>query len=166
MRIPRVVIGLLIFSVIACSDATYDMRQIIEMGPFAFEITKASEKIEIFTGGGRHKRIYVYMKLHTDKSTPTNVDFGDFLNGRAKGNRMIESPTMKIVDNKGKKFDSIVNRVSGKTRWRAEFILIDHRRGIPSGLDYLDRHVSDFQLVIKNPDPKKGQPRRVTIKLQ
>jgi hypothetical protein len=139
MRIPRVVIGLLIFSVIACSDATYDMRQIIEMGPFAFEITKASEKIEIFTGGGRHKRIYVYMKLHTDKSTPTNVDFGDFLNGRAKGNRMIESPTMKIVDNKGK---------------------------IPSGLDYLDRHVSDFQLVIKNPDPKKGQPRRVTIKLQ
>lgn len=155
-----------IFLVVACGSDNYEMGQIIEMGPFVFEITNASDSTDFFTGGGRHKKIYVDLFLHTDKSRPSKMEFKDFMNGEANGKRMIVFPAMKIVDDQGKKFDGLVNRVSGDTHWRAEFILIDFRRGTQSGVDYIDRQVSDFQLVIKNPDPRKGQPGRITTKLQ
>ena len=159
-------LAIAIFLMAACGSDTYEMKQKIEMGPFVFEVTNASERVEFFTGGGRHKRIYVDLLLHTDKSSPSKVGFKDFMNGGAKEPRMIVFPAMKIVDDHGKKFDGLVNRVSGDTYWQAEFLLVDFRRGIKSGLDYTDRHIHNFQLVIKNPDPRKGQPSRVTIKLQ
>jgi hypothetical protein len=165
MNFQRSGIALLVLSVFACAPATYEMGQPIEMGPFVFEVTNTSEQLHFFTGGGRCKKIYVSLQLHTDQSMPTKVEFGDFLNGEAKGQRMIVFPAMKLVDGNGKKFDGIVNRVSGETLWRAEFYLIDHRRGIQSGLDYLDKAVEDFRLVIKNPEVREGQPRDVTITL-
>jgi hypothetical protein len=165
MLAARIGIVLFCLSLFACGPDWYQINQTIEMGPFVFEVTGTSERIEYFGGGGKHKKIYVDLLVHMDTSAPTTVEFGDFLNGEAKGYRLIVFPAMKIVNDKGEKFDGIVNRVSGETRWRAEFYLIDHGRGIQSGLDYLDRQVGNFQLVIKNPDPKKGQPRGVTIKL-
>ena len=166
MRIPRLTIVLVFLAVVACGPDVYEMKQTIEMGPFVFEVTNASEKLDSFTSGERYKKIYVNLLLHTDKSTPTKVPFNDFLNGIGKEYRMIVFPKMKIVDDKGKEFDGWVERVLGKTSWRAKFDLYYPQRRIQSGLDYVDRHVRDFRLVIKNPDPKKGQPNRVTIKLQ
>lgn len=166
MHISRFAIVILLLTLVTCGPDKYEMEQTIEMGPFVFEVINASAILDFFTSGEQYKKIYVDLLLHTDKSTPTKVSFDDFLNGEAKGQRMIVFPAMKIVDDQGKKFDGIVNRVWEKTRWRAQFYLIDHWRGIQSGANYLDRQARDFQLVIKNPDPRKAQPRRIIIKLQ
>ena len=72
---------------------------------------------------------------------------------------------MKIKDKSGVKFDGDVKKISGSARWRAEFWLIVPRRGNKSRLDYLDRTTSDFNLIIKNPDKRKGQPGTIQIKL-
>ena len=165
MRVPILTIVMMSLIVAACGPDTYDMKQTIEMGPFVFEVADASEKLDFFTGGGRYKKICVELLLHMEKSSPTNIALGDFLNGEANGKRMVVFPAMKIVDNEGKKFDGIVYQGWGKNRWRAEFVLVDNWRGNQSSVDYLDRHVHDFQLMIKNPNPRKGQPHRVTIKL-
>ncbi len=166
MNIRRFAIVLALFTLFACGPENYQMKQTVEMGPFVFEVTRASEKNDYFSSGKRYKKIYVDLRLYPDKSTVTNVTFDDFLNGEAKGKRMVVFPAMKIKDDHGNVFDGLVNRLSGKRRWRAEFMLIDHRRGIPSRVDYLDLNARDFQLVIKNPDVRKGQPSQVTIKLQ
>ena len=129
------------------------MNQQIEMGPFVFEVSGASEGFDYFNNSERYKKIYVDLLLDTEKCAETNIKFDDFMNGKSKGKRLII-------------FDGLnVKRVGGDTRWRAEFWLIIHSRGIKSRLDYLDRTTSDFNLIIKNPDRRKGQPSIVDIKL-
>ena len=86
MNVMRKIAGLAIaiFLMAACGSDKYEMKQTIEMGPFVFEVTNASERVEFFSGGQRHKRIYVDLLLHTDKSSPSKVEFKDFMNGEAR----------------------------------------------------------------------------------
>jgi hypothetical protein len=135
------------------------------MGPFVFEVSGVSGGFGYLNTGERYKKIYVDLLLDTEKGEETKIKFGDFMNGKSKRNRMIIFPAMKIRDKSGAKFDGDVKRVVGDTRWRAEFWLINFPRGIKSRLDYLDRATSDFNLIIKNPDRRKGQPGIVDIKL-
>jgi hypothetical protein len=155
-----------LFPLSGCDSGGYTFGQQIEMGPFVFEVSGASEGVDYFSGSKKYKKIYVDLLLDTEKSTETNIKFDDFMNGKSKGNRMIIFPAMKIKDKSGTKFDGVdVKRVGGDTRWRADFWLIVHSRGTKSRLDYLDRTSSDFSLIIKNPERRKGQPNIVNIKL-
>jgi hypothetical protein len=161
----RLFILLFLFLLIGCGSGGYSLNQQIEMGPFVFEVSGASEGFDYLNNSERYKKIYVDLLLDTEKSAETNIEFHDFMNGMSKGHRMIIFPTMKIEDKSGAKFDGDVKKVSGNTRWRAEFLLMNFARGIKSRLDYLDRTTSDFNLIIKNPDRRKGQPSVIQIKL-
>ena len=161
----RVFIFLIILLFMGCGPGDYRMNQQIEMGPFVYKVSGTSEGFGYLNTGERYKKIYVDLWLDTEKIAETKIRFDDFMNGKSKNNRMIIFPAMKIVDKSGVRFDGDVKRVSRNTKWRAEFWLIIHRRGIKSRLDYIDRAASDFNLVIKNPDRRKGQPSVVDIKL-
>lgn len=161
----RLSILLFVFSLLGCGSGSYNLSQKIEMGPFVFEVSGAYEGFGYLNTGEKYKKIYVDLLLDAEKSAKTEIEFDDFMNGKSKGYRMIIFPAMKIRDKSGAKFDGDVKRVSGETKWRAEFWLIIHSRGIKSRLDYLDRTPSDFNLIIKNPDRRKGQPSVVDIKL-
>lgn len=166
MIFSRLFILLFLFTLLGCGSGGYNLNQQIEMGPFVFEVSGASEGFDYFNNSERYKKIYVDLLLDTEKCAETNIKFDDFMNGKSKGKRLIIFPAMKIKDKSGAKFDAMnVKRVGGDTRWRAEFWLIIHSRGIKSRLDYLDRTTSDFNLIIKNPDRRKGQPSIVDIKL-
>ena len=158
--------GIFLICTSGCDSGRYIVGQQIEMGPFVFEVSGASEGVDYINGSEEYKKIYVDLLLDTEKSTETNIKFDDFMNCKSKGNRMFISPAMKIKDKSGTKFDGVdVKSVGGTTRWRADFWLIVHSRGTKSRLDYLDRTSSDFNLIIKNPDRRKGQPNIVNIKL-
>ena len=156
--------GIFLICTSGCDSGRYIVGQQIEMGPFVFEVSRSSEGFDYFSGSEKYKKIYVDLLLDTEKSTETNIKFDDFMNGKSKGNRMIIFPAMKIKDKSGRKFDGWV-KSGGATRWRAKFELIVLSRGTKSRLDYLDRTSSDFNLIIKNPDRRKGQPNIVNIKL-
>ena len=160
----RLFVLALLFPLIGCGSGEYSIGQQIEMGPFVFKVLWADEEFDYISGNKKYKKIYVDLLLDTKKSKKTNIKFDDFMNGRSKGNRMIIFPAMKIKDKSGRKFDGWV-KSGGATRWRAEFELIVLSRGIKSRGDYLDRTSSDFNLIIKNPDRRKGQPNIVNIKL-
>jgi hypothetical protein len=153
------------FSLLGCGSGSYSLNQQIKMGPFVFEVLGSHEGFGYLNTGEKYKKIYVDFLLDTEKSAKAEMKFDDFMNGKSKGYRMIVFPAMKIKDKTGVKFDGNVKSVSGDTKWRAEFWLIIHSRGIKSRLDYLDRTPSDFNLIIKNPDRKKGQPSVVDIRL-
>jgi hypothetical protein len=159
-----VLMGIFLIYTSGCDSGRYTLGQQIEMGPFVFEVSGASEGFDYTSSREKYKKIYVDLLLDTEKSTETNIKFDDFMNGMSKGYRMIVFPAMKIKDKSGRKFDGWI-RSGGDTRWRAEFGLIVHSRGSKSRLDYLDRTSSDFNLTIKNPDRRKGQPNTVNIKL-
>jgi hypothetical protein len=161
-----VLMGIFLIYTSGCDSGEYTFGQQIEMGPFVFEVSGASEGVDYFSGSKEYKKIYVDLLLDTEKSTETNIKFDDFMNGKSKGNSMFIFPAMKIKDKSGTKFDGVdVKRVGGDTRWRADFDLIVLSRGTKSRLDYLDRTSSDFNLIIKNPERRKGQPNIVNIKL-
>jgi hypothetical protein len=161
----RLFILLFLFSLLGCGPTYYSFNEPIEMGPFVFEVSGASEGFDYFNTGERYKIIYVDLLLDTEKSAETKIEFHDFMNGKSKGNRMFIFPAMKIEDTTGAKFDGNVKRASGETRWRVEFLLINFGRGIKSRVDYLDQTASDFNLIIKNPDRRKGQPSVIQFKL-
>jgi hypothetical protein len=161
-----VLMGIFLIYTSGCDSGRYALGQQIEMGPFVFEVSGVSEGFDYISGSKKYKKIYVDLLLDTKKSTETNIKFDDFMNGKSKGNSMFIFPAMKIKDKSGTKFDGVhVKRVGGDTRWRADFDLIVLSRGTKSRLDYLDRTSSDFNLIIKNPDRRKGQPNIVNIKL-
>lgn len=159
-----VLMGIFLIYTSGCDSGRYTLGQQIEMGPFVFEVSGASEGVDYINGSEEYKKIYVDLLLDTEKSKETNIKFDHFMNGMSKGNRMIIFPAMKIKDKSGRKFDGWI-KSGGATRWRAEFMLIVFSLGSKNRLDYLDRTPSDFSLIIKNPDRRKGQPNIVNIKL-
>lgn len=169
----RLLVTLFVFILWACSQPTeYQMGQAVEMGPFAFTVESASEKKPSFSKsrGDKARRYYktilVDFELDPGRSSGAKVKFDDFLNDTAGETGMFVKPLVKIVDREGRKFDGLVYRVSGREHWRAEFALVVPRRGTKSAQDYLDRQVSDFRLLIENPDRREGQPRQVSIRLR
>ena len=149
--------GILLIYTSGCGFGGYTLGQQMEMGPFVFKVSGSSEQFDYDGGGNKYKKLFVDLLLDTEKSTETNIKFDDFMNGESKGYKMIRFPPMKIKDKSGTKFDCIdVKRVGEATRWKAEFWLIVPRLGTKSRLDYLDRTSSDFSLIIKNPDRRKG----------
>jgi hypothetical protein len=145
-----------------CSQETeYKVGQTIEMGPFAFVIEDAYERVSSYNTGD--PKIEILVDLRLDAATGAKVKFDEFLNDTAGQRGMIIYPHMEIRDQDGRKFLGMVHRVSGRERWQAEFPLVDD--GPSTARQYVNRRAADFRLIIKNPDRREGQPSRVKIAL-
>ncbi len=162
-RGSRLIPWVLAVFVCACSqEAEYKIGQTIEMGPFAFVVEDAYEQLSSFSGGD--PKIEIFVDLRLDAANGAKVKFDDFLNDTVE-RRMIIHPSLEIRDQRGRKFLGLVNRVSGRERWRAEFLLVDDLGGTESAQKYLDLRAADFRLIIKNPDRREGQPSRAAVTL-
>ncbi len=145
----------------------YDLRQPIEMGPFVFRVTGAySDKPA--TG---HPKIIVDFSVSYD--TDPSFEFAEYFNDDvdSEGNPThdrrsilprVSNPRMRVVDSHGHGFLGLVKGESG------EFIIWDVQlRGQEKfEEEHADLEPEDFRLLITNPDPQKGQPRRVSIQLR
>jgi hypothetical protein len=167
---------------ISCAlEEEYGLRQPIEMGPWTFEVQRATERIESGSGGNRSKRITLFLKLHNYRERHRKP-FDDFLNGTSKPSiaamPSFSMPRLHLVDGEGNEFDGWVSPMSGGSmrseHWQAHFVLISMsmrdilRAGEDTDLaaEHVDKHPSDFRLLIENPDVREGQPRRVSIQLE
>ena len=147
-----------------CSQETeYKVGQTIEMGPFAFVVEEAYERVSSFNTG--EPKIEIFVDLRLDAATGAKVKFDEFLNDTAAPRGMIIYPNMEIWDKDGHKFMGMVRRISGRERWQAEFLLVDDDGGTSTARQYVNRRAADFRLIIKNPDRREGQPGRVAVAL-
>lgn len=155
---------LLALLVWGCGQETeYKLGQTIKMGPFAFVVEDAYERVSSFNTGD--PKIEILVDLRLDAATGAKVKFDEFLNDTAADHGMIIYPHMEIRDKDGRTFLGMVRRISGRERWQAEFLLVDDVGGTSTARQYVDRRAADFRLIIENPDRREGQPGRVVIAL-
>jgi hypothetical protein len=156
----------------ACANADeYALRQPITMGPWTFQVERATERIES-QGTLRFKMISVTLKLENYMERHEKP-FDDFMKGRTEGSPM-EHPHLALVDEAGNSFDAVdVSPLSGGSlrseSWRARFPLIEfsmRESSSETAARHIEKHPADFRLVIENPDHRSGQPRKVSIQLE
>ena len=135
-----------------------------------FLVERSREAVDPFSG---IKEIVVVVRLvnFEERFNPT---FEDAFNGRNPGS-MISFPRFSIEDRDGNHFEGWVTPTSGgrrAERWNVMFPLHDGPLGDPdseiareTAPTYADKGPHDFRLLIKNPDPRPGQPTRVRIHL-
>jgi len=140
----------------------------IRMGPFEFQVKKAF----IAPLGRGHPQLIVDFEILEDESIAA-VNFGDLMDNDvdADGNRstaMFRPPYMAVMDSHGHRFVGLTK--GGPGQWWGEYIIWDvviGRAEEQEAFETVHRAlpVEDFTLVIKNPDPRKGQPLKVSIPL-
>ncbi len=137
----------------------------IRMGPFEFQVERA------FRAPPRdgNPEIIVDFRLLADESV-AGVTFDDLMDNDvdADGNRltaMFRPGYMGVVDSHGHYFVGLVHGRSG--RWWGQFIIWELSLNDQETFDQVHRElpVEDYTLTIKNPDPRKGQPLKVSIPL-
>ena len=170
-----IVVSTICLIMVACSlDEERQMRQPIDVGPWTFQVNRSLDRVDTGSSGEHSKKVIVFLKLENYMERHEQP-FDDFLNGRSRS--MIAFPHLKLVDEAGNKFDGWVSPESGgnmrSEEWRVEFLLIpssmrDMLRANASDLaaEHLDKEPADFRLLIENPDPRSGQPRRIFVKLE
>ncbi len=166
----RSVLGLMSVGLLCLGCSTsekYDLRQPIEMGPFTFRAT----------GAYSHKPATGHPKIIVDFSVRYGADasfeFADYFNddvdseGTSKNNARsilprMSTPRMRVVDSHGHGFLGLVKGESG------EFVIwnVQLRGQEKYDKSHADLEPEDFRLLITNPYPQKGQPRRVSIQLR
>ena len=170
-------LGLILISCVL--EETYGLHQPIEMGPWTFEVQRATERIK--GGSNPSKKIILFLKLHNYRERHRKP-FDDFLNGTSKPSvkalPSISFPRLKLVDGEGNEFDGWISPTSGGSmrseHWQAHFPLISMSirdilsadEDTDSAAEHIDKHLADFRLVIENPDVREDQPRRVSIQLE
>ena len=105
------------------------LNEPIEMGPWTFEVQRATEKIE--GSSTRYKKITVSLKLHNYRERHQKP-FDDFLNGTSKHSvnalPQISFPRLHVDDGEGNVFDGSVTPMSGGSlrseHGQAQFSLI------------------------------------------
>lgn len=148
------------------AESEYGMREWIEMGPFVFSVHRASDRLSAAAPGRPPIRtVSVQLRVDLDRSEPAKVKFDDFMNDMTDG-RMIVFPAAELVDAEGQEFDGLVQRLSGKDRWKVDFELVVPREGMGSAERYRDRRASDFRVRIRNLDRRGGQPAVAVIALE
>ncbi len=156
----------------ACTNGDeYALGQPITMGPWTFQVERATERIES-RSDLRLKMVSVTLKLENYMERHEKP-FDDFLQGRTEGSPM-EHPHLALVDEAGNRFDvEDLSPLSGGSLrsegWNARFSLIPFsmsRSASEMAAEHLDKHPADFRLVIENPDHRSGQPRKVSIQLE
>ena len=144
------------------------LDEAIRMGPFEFQVKKAF----LAPLGRGHPQLIVDFEILEDESIAA-VSFDDLMDNDvdADGNRltaMFRPGYMGVVDSHGHYFVGMVK--AGREQWWGEFIIWDAVIGRIGDQEVYDKvhrglPVEDFTLVIKNPDPRKGQPLKVSIPL-
>lgn len=156
----------------ACANGDeYALRQPIAMGPWTFQVERAEERVQT-RGVVRLKVISVTLKLNNYLERHEKP-FDDFMEGRTAGS-IVEHPHIVLVDAAGNRFDlEALNPLSGGSLrsegWRARFPLIEfslRESSSETAAEHIDKHPADFRLVIENPGPRSGQPRKVSIQLE
>jgi hypothetical protein len=165
----------------ACGPTAYAPDQPIAMGPWTFRIERTARTETRSRPSNAIKTVFVFVSLENYRERHERT-FDDFLNGESPGSNFL-TPRMELVDDVGEHFVGIVSPVDRSrsrrgssmrsARWRARFLLIPTAccsiLGSPQperAGEYLDTEPADFQLVIKNPERRSGQPRRVVIQLE
>jgi hypothetical protein len=176
IRRPISYLPLLPFLMVAagCTEE-YELGQPIEMGPWTFEVSGASQGTT--SGGSRAKTIRVDLVLHNYEERHRQT-FDQFLENCSEGMMTICNPRIGVEDDEGNQFQAVdVRPVSGGSmrsrRWIVECPLYYGSRENPMSMDWdesaarhLDKRPADFRVIIRNPDPQRGQPRRVSIQLR
>ena len=171
MRALALAIGALTLPALGCSRGPEgQLLQPIEMGPFVFVVERTKQAVDPFSG---IKEIGVVVRL-VNFEQRFNPSFDDAFNGRSRGS-MMSFPRMSIEDHDGNRFDGWMTPTSGgrrSERWEVTFGLHDGpfndsegEVARESGPKYVDREPHDFRLLIRNPDPRPGQPTRIWIQL-
>ena len=146
------------FFLLGCAQTEESrMEQAIEMGPYVFEVER-TEHHSFYDG----TEIHVLVRIRRDDAAPFTTTFDEFVLGN-----------WELTDKARNTFDcSSIVPLSGNRRssdqWVAEFRIWTHPM---MGVRVRDRtrigkRASDFRLIIKNPDPRGKQPRRVSIPLR
>lgn len=163
-----------IVALAACSSPeTRPLGEVIEMGPWAFEVERVQEASRTRPSLGRLTTVTVTFRLH-NFTVRFATPFGDFINGYDSGTMMI-SPHVQLEHSDGATFAVVLyptgpaNRRS--ERWRADVDLIPDNAGAMAdwtelAARYADTSLSDLTLTIENPDRRSGQPARVVIALE
>ncbi len=166
LQVPGLCSLLVLTAACVGGETEFEVGEWIQMGPFTFTVGSATVQYVDYEAVNPSRRgIRVELRVDLERSEPSKVKFNDFLNGTAP-DRLLASPTMKVVDAEGHEFDGWVQRVSGKDRWWASFELIDHRRGLPSAEQFKNLKASDLQLRIRNKDRRPAQPATAVIQLE
>jgi hypothetical protein len=131
------------------------MGEPIAMGPFVYSVEGTNEAF----WQQDTKTILVELQLDQESSAPFRTPFGEFL-----------VPHLAIVDGAGNSFEAdAVSPVSGNalssSEWEVRFILRPTTDGVRDR-DHIGDSPSDFRLLIKNPEPRGDQARRVSIRLR
>lgn len=144
------------------------LREPIAMGPWTFSVEGATASTEV-RGGGRWRKVRVHLRVHAaaERDEPP---FDAFLNGGGRGNYIV-FPRFDLRDAQGTRFETLLHPSSLSDVWTADFVLVP--ADAPAMADsvelarpYQDKDAEDFQLVISNPDRRRGQPGRVSIQLR
>lgn len=168
---PYAAFALCLFS-LGCAEDEYGLGDPINMGPWTFEIERVTERTEN-RGADRYKFILVTVRLdnYTERHRKT---FDDFMNGTVEGSVWAD-PRTALLDGDGNRFDGSISPTSGgrmrSERWQARFLLVPSNAGLMEDAsdlakEHLDKHPGDFRLVIENPDHRRGQPRRASVRLE
>jgi hypothetical protein len=147
------------------------LREAISMGPWTFDVERATASTET-RGGGRWRKIRVLLRLQNFREQHEPA-FDAFLNGGGRGSYIV-FPRFDLRDSEGTRFETLLLSASGSSsseHWNAEFVLVPSDAGAMEDSarlaePYLDRDPQDFRLVITNPDRRSGQPGRVSIALR
>jgi hypothetical protein len=147
----------------ACERPTrYQVGQPIEMGPYSFSVTSPAQGRSWQSAEGPYYEIEVRFRLDRDDTAPFTTDFNEsFLDA------------MRILDAAGNAFGCSPSAVDGAYR-AGRYRSDQYRRlfGYSQSSDGVTDFVkvgtkpTDFQLIITNPEPKDGQPRRVIVQLK
>jgi hypothetical protein len=135
----------------------YQLGQAIEMGPYTFEVSRASEGRWSST-----KTIDILFRLHRDDTKPFTTSFRDSFMFQmelvdAAGNAFPVDPSPIAPISRGGRLRS--------DRYRAEVRLSPSHEGVRDA-EKIGTSAGDFTLMISNPSPEANQPRRVAVRLQ
>jgi len=146
---------------LGCAKKTqeYRLEQPINMGPFSFEVERTEESVKlVHPSEGPNLEIRVYYRMLDNKTPPFGKTFDETLLGVRivdKANNTIESGGGRVVSGDGRH----------PSEWVDTFTVSPSLMGVRDK-SKLGQRVSDFRLIIDNPDVRDGQPERVSIQLR
>ena len=137
----------------------YRLEQPINMGLFSFEVERTEESSKfVHPSEGPNLEIRVYYRMLENKTVPFGKTFDESLLG------------VRIVDKAGNTIEYSGRGVVAGDRhhpseWCDIFTVSPSLMGVRDKAK-LGQSVSDFRLIIDNPDVRDDQPERVSIQLR
>jgi len=150
------------FAFSACDGTTkVVIGEAIEMGPYTFSVISATQGKQWESVEGAYREIVVRLRVHRDDTAPFTESFSS---------SFIDS--IRIVDAVGNSIGAApapVSPVYTAGRFRSEYYTCVFRfsRSSEGVRDFakIGTRPQDFRLLVRNPAPQGGQPRRIAVQL-